>query len=108
MYRKDNAVEVCVCLLAVAGFVTAAVVADSGVHRIMGFVMTAIFLMIAIVYSIQEEKHRRMHLKMLNSEITDEVVENYKDEQPYYGMCNCEYLEGIDEGAKWLRDKLKG
>jgi len=38
--------------------------------------------------------------------ITDEMIEKYVDEQPYYGACTHEYKEGIEQGATWLKQKL--
>ena len=77
MCRKDNAVEVFVCLLAVAGFVTGAMVAD-GTMRVLGFVMSVIFIVIAIAYTCQEERHRRMHLRMFETEMNDEAKHDDK------------------------------
>lgn len=47
-----------------------------------------------------------VHLSRIN-EVTEEDIEKYKNEQPYYGTCTHEYLEGIEQGAKWLLNLLK-
>ena len=39
---------------------------------------------------------------------TDEEIDTYVESTGYYGHCTTEYREGIEEGAKWMRDKIKG
>ena len=39
---------------------------------------------------------------------TDEEIEAYIIDQPYYGTCTHEYNEGIEQGAKWVIDRIKG
>jgi hypothetical protein len=39
---------------------------------------------------------------------SDEDVEVYVKSTGYYGHCTPEYHEGIEQGAKWMRDKIKG
>jgi hypothetical protein len=39
---------------------------------------------------------------------TDEEINTYVKSTGYYGHCTPEYREGIEEGAKWMRDKIKG
>ena len=35
---------------------------------------------------------------------TDEEIKAYISKQPYYGTCTTEYIEGIEQGAKWARN----
>jgi len=37
---------------------------------------------------------------------TDEEIEKWVKEHGYYGSCPQEYYEGLEEGAKWVRDSL--
>ena len=39
---------------------------------------------------------------------TDDEIDTYVESTGYYGHCTTEYREGIEEGAKWMRDKMKG
>lgn len=39
---------------------------------------------------------------------SDEEIDVYVKSTGYYGHCTPEYHEGIEEGAKWMRDKIKG
>ena len=34
-----------------------------------------------------------------------ETLEEFINSQPYYGCCTTEYLEGIEEGAKWQQER---
>ena len=34
-----------------------------------------------------------------------ETLEEFINSQPYYGSCTTEYLEGIEEGAKWQQER---
>jgi len=35
-----------------------------------------------------------------------ETLEQFMASLPYYGHCNHEYLEGIEEGAKWKQERM--
>jgi hypothetical protein len=35
-----------------------------------------------------------------------ETLEEFIKSQPYYGSCTHEYLEGIEEGAKWQQERM--
>jgi hypothetical protein len=35
-----------------------------------------------------------------------ETLEEFINSQPYYGSCTPEYLEGIEEGAKWQAERM--
>ena len=39
---------------------------------------------------------------------SDEEIEEYVDSAGYWGGWSPQYFEGIIEGAKWMRDKIKG
>lgn len=39
---------------------------------------------------------------------TDEEIDVYAKSTGYYGHCTYEYREGIEQGAKWMRDKING
>jgi hypothetical protein len=39
---------------------------------------------------------------------TDEEIDAYVKSTGYYGHCTDEFHEGIELGAKWMRDKIKG
>ena len=38
---------------------------------------------------------------------SDEEIDIYVKSTGYYGHCTTEYREGIEEGAKWMRDKIQ-
>jgi hypothetical protein len=42
----------------------------------------------------------------LNNEPPQETLEEFINSQPYYGTCTSEYLEGIEEGAKWQAKRM--
>lgn len=52
-----------------------------------------------------------LHLEFAESQIkerqlpTDEEIEKWVNEHGYYGSCTSEYHEGLDRGAKWMRNK---
>ena len=35
-----------------------------------------------------------------------QTLEEFINSQPYYGSCTTEYLEGIEEGAKWQEQRM--
>ena len=35
-----------------------------------------------------------------------QTLEEFINSQPYYGSCTPEYLEGIEEGAKWQEQRM--
>ena len=37
---------------------------------------------------------------------SEETLEQFMASLPYYGHCNHEYLEGIEEGAKWQQERM--
>lgn len=38
---------------------------------------------------------------------SESEIQKYIDDQPYYGTCTTEYKEGIEQGIKWVLDRLK-
>jgi len=52
------------------------------------------------------ESYVNQELKNRIESITDEEIEKFKESRPYYGHCNHEYLEGINDGSKWLKTEL--
>ena len=38
---------------------------------------------------------------------SDEEIKEYINSTPYYGHCTGEYCEGIEDGIKWMRDKIQ-
>ena len=38
---------------------------------------------------------------------SDDQIDTYVQSTGYYGYCTTEYREGIEEGAKWVRDKIQ-
>ena len=39
---------------------------------------------------------------------SDEEIKEYINSTHYYGHCTGEYCEGIEDGIKWMRDKIQG
>jgi len=35
-----------------------------------------------------------------------QTLKEFINSQPYYGTCTPEYLEGIEEGAKWQKERM--
>ena len=38
---------------------------------------------------------------------SEEEIDKYVDSTPYYGHCTFEFKEGIEDGAKWVIEKIK-
>ena len=38
---------------------------------------------------------------------SDEEIKEYVKSTGYYGHCTHEYHEGIEDGAKWMRNKIQ-
>ena len=38
---------------------------------------------------------------------SDEDIQVYINKQPYYGHCTSEFVEGIEQGARWMRDQIQ-
>ena len=45
-------------------------------------------------------------LEEIGREPKKETLEQFMATLPYYGHCNYEYLEGIEEGAKWQQERM--
>lgn len=39
---------------------------------------------------------------------SDKEIKEYTNSIRYYGHCTYEYREGIEDGVKWVRDKIIG
>lgn len=52
-------------------------------------------------------EERQLALDLLKELLpSDEEIKLFMNNQPYYGTCTTEYLEGINEGAQWIKNKL--
>ena len=79
MTRKDNAVEVFVCLLAVGFLLTLAIInVGQPVVTIISYVGSGLFALIAVAYTWQEQRYRKTYQQHLNARL-DEVVEGCLD-----------------------------
>ena len=61
--------------------------------------------------SMIDAKHIMQYIDEYTNPIelpTDDEIDTYVKSTGYYGHCTTEYREGIEEGAKWMRDKMKG
>ena len=69
-----------------------------------------------VVYAISIAFDIEPHIKVKDilRELTpielpsDEEIKEYINSTPYYGHCTGEYCEGIEDGIKWMRDKIQG
>lgn len=59
-----------------------------------------------IIEAMEEYAKEKSEIPII-PEISDEEIEKWVASTPYYGHCKPEYKEGLDEGAKWYREKLK-
>jgi hypothetical protein len=50
--------------------------------------------------------HCMYQLIIPKEEPKQETLEEFINSQPYYGTCTTEYLEGIEEGAKWQQQRM--
>jgi hypothetical protein len=57
---------------------------------------------VAELEKVKEEMKQEQSQKKEN-----QSLEEFINSQPYYGHCTPEYLEGIEEGAKWQQEKAK-
>lgn len=60
--------------------------------------------------SMIDAKHIMQYIDEYTNPIelpTDDEIDTYVESTGYYGHCTTEYREGIEEGAKWMRDKIK-
>ena len=79
MTRKDNAVEVFVCLVAVAFLLTLAMtIVEQPVPTIISYVGAGLFALVAVAYTWQEHRYRKTYHKHLNARL-DEVVKGGLD-----------------------------
>ena len=74
MTRKDNAVEVFLCLFAVGLFLTVATMSvEQTVATITSYCGAGVFALIAVAYTWQEQRYRKTYQQHLNARL-DEVV----------------------------------
>ena len=70
MVRKDNAEEIFVCLLAVAFFLTLAmIIIEQPVATIISYIGAGLFALIAVAYTVQEQRYRKTYNKRLNERL---------------------------------------
>ena len=78
MVRKDNAVEVFVCLLAVAFFLILATISIEQPVAIISYIGAGLLGLIGVAYTWQECRYRKTYQQHLNARL-DEVVEGGLD-----------------------------
>ena len=55
------------------------------------------------------EKAKEMEKQQRKIELpSDEEIKEYINSTPYYGHCTPEYCEGIEDGIKWVINKIQG
>ena len=60
-------------------------------------------------FLVKYEQAKEMEKQQRQIELpSDEDIKEYVKSTGYYGYCTHEYHEGIEEGAKWMRDKIQG
>ena len=59
-------------------------------------------------YLFESEENEIINLLSPIKLPSDKEIEEYVKSTGYYGHCTHEYHEGIEEGAKWMRDKIQG
>jgi hypothetical protein len=61
-----------------------------------------------IILPQEEAKKRAANYMALKGalDVKEETLEEFINSQPYYGSCTTEYLEGIEEGAKWQSERM--
>lgn len=63
-------------------------------------------------YSIEQiqvgNQVKNLGIANVSGSLPSEIeIQKYIDDQPYYGTCTTEYKEGIEQGIKWVLDRLK-
>ena len=76
MTRKDNAVEVSVCLLAVTFFLVLATISTEQPVAIISYIGAGLLGLIAVAYTWQENRYRKTYQQHLNARL-DEVQEYF-------------------------------
>ena len=80
MTRKDNALEVLVCLLAVGFLLVIAIISIEQTVAAIGYTGAGLFFLIALGYTWQEQSYKRAYQTQLNARL-DEIVEGGLDVQ---------------------------
>ena len=78
MTRKDNALEVLVCLLAVGLLLMIAIISIEQTVAAIGYTGAGLFFLIALGYTWQEQRYKRAYQTQLNARL-DEIVEGGLD-----------------------------
>ena len=78
MTRKDNALEVLVCLLAVGFLLVIAIISIEQTVAAIGYTGAGLFFLIALGYTWQEQSYKRAYQTQLNARL-DEIVEGGLD-----------------------------
>tara|TARA_R110000824_G_scaffold3009_3_gene13892 strand:- start:80 stop:493 length:414 start_codon:yes stop_codon:yes gene_type:complete len=78
MTRKDNAMEVLVCLLSVTFLLIIATISTEQTVAAISFSGAGLFFLIALAYTWQECSYRKIYQQQLNARL-DEVVEGGLD-----------------------------
>tara|TARA_R110000851_G_scaffold186776_4_gene336182 strand:+ start:1883 stop:2296 length:414 start_codon:yes stop_codon:yes gene_type:complete len=78
MTRKDNAMEVLVCLLSVSFLLIIATISTEHTVAAISYTGAGLFFLIGIAYTWQECRYRKIYQEQLNARL-DEVVEGGLD-----------------------------
>jgi hypothetical protein len=76
------------------------------------FIQTPDYLKDGFYYKIITKEEPKQEIELVNGFIPTsvfdkkETLEEFINSQPYYGSCTTEYLEGIEEGAKWQQEQI--
>lgn len=78
MTRKDNAMEVLVCLLSVSFLLIIAIISTEQTVAVISYTGAGLFFLIGLAYTWQECRYRKIYQEQLNARL-DEVVEGGLD-----------------------------
>ena len=78
MTRKDNALEVLVCLLAVGLLLVIGIISIEQTVAAISYTGAGLFFLIALAYTWQEQSYKRAYQTQLNARL-DEIVEGGLD-----------------------------
>jgi hypothetical protein len=54
------------------------------------------------------EQAKEMEKQQMIELPSDKEIKEYINSTPYYGHCTSEYCEGIEDGIKWVINKIQG
>ena len=66
-----------------------------------------VYDMISFAKHIQSKLEQRSEARTHETKPTDEEIAKWVKDHGYYGHCTSEYHEGLEEGAKWVRDLIR-